>query len=56
MVKCLAIGDGFNDVDMMRVSDLSVQISRKGIPGVHADLITDNFISINNLIFNHSLY
>lgn len=54
--SCMAIGDGFNDIGMMSVSDLSIQIQREGLSGVHADLIAPNFFAINNLMFNHAIY
>ena len=52
---CQAIGDGANDVPMMRSADVSVQIARKGYSGIHSDMIVYNFNPINKIIFHKSL-
>lgn len=44
----MCIGDGYNDIQMMSASDLSIQMAREGISGIHADLIVNNFVPVNN--------
>lgn len=53
--KCLVVGDGLNDVLMMSVSDVSVQIFRANLSGVHADVTTKDFSAINQIMFSYSI-
>ena len=54
ITRCLAIGDGLNDALMMSVADVSVQIAREGMSGIHADIIAYNFNPINDIMFSYS--
>ena len=44
--KTLAIGDGFNDVMMVRKACVGVQIFDKKMPFVFGDLVSDNLLSV----------
>jgi magnesium-transporting ATPase (P-type) len=49
--KCRVIGDGLNDILMMKSSDVIVQMDRTGFFGVHAHVICYDFVSLNEIMF-----
>jgi hypothetical protein len=53
--KCMAIGDGLNDIMMMETSDASVQLSPVGPTGWHGDFVCTTFHPVNDFMFHHMI-
>ena len=48
----LAIGDGFNDIGMIREADIGVQISNLDVPVIFSDVVISSISLLEPLIFN----
>lgn len=60
LLKCLketskgmimAVGDGFNDMAMMKEADVGVQVASKDVPLVFGDIVLNDLSILNYLIF-----
>lgn len=48
----LAIGDGFNDIAMLKEANVGVQLFHKDVPFVFGDIVISRIELLNNLIFS----
>lgn len=49
----LAVGDGFNDIGMLRRANLGIQISNENVPLIFGDIVTPSLSNISPLIYEY---
>ena len=47
----MGVGDGYNDIGMLRKVDVSVQLYNSEVPLVFGDILVPNLMLINKLLF-----
>ena len=47
----MAIGDGFNDIAMLKEADVGIQLYNKEVPLIFGDIVIKRLESISHLLF-----
>ena len=53
--RVMAVGDGFNDIGMIREANIGVQVSNADVPVVFSDVVVSNIGLVSELMINETM-